>query len=374
MPRSRQRATLEEGPRLEEAITRQQIMATVEAVADRGSYVIADKVLALVRAIYNWASATGRLEVDPTRGLKKRNASRPRERILSKAEIRSLWCDLDASSISLEIRDALRLQLLLGLRISEVLGANKSEINLVHRVWIIPAARTKSNREQRLPLPPLAASILQSAIQRTGDSPLLFPSQIDNGTMRPKSAMRAILRLRTQRERPRICSEFENWCEKNRRPAFPCTPDTIAAWAKSLAVREEVAPLSQSAVRGHISAVLAAQRAAGNVINRKHPAIVAAMRLAPDCKPQMGAARFGFSSHDLRRTLATGLGDLGISDEVIARILNHAPRTVTGRHYNHAAHFEPMRRALEAWETNLLAIVEGTQPEANVATLCVAGV
>lgn len=154
MPRSRQRATLEEGPRLEEAITRQQIMATVEAVADRGSYVIADKVLALIRAIYNWASATGRLEVDLTRGLKKRNASRPRERILSKAEIRSLWCDLDASSISLEIRDALGLQLLLGLRISEVLGANKSEINLVHRVWIIPAARTKSNREQRLPLPP----------------------------------------------------------------------------------------------------------------------------------------------------------------------------------------------------------------------------
>ena len=121
-----------------EAITRQQIMATVEAVADRGSYVIADKVLALIRAIYNWAIATGRLEVDPTRGLKKRNASRPRERILSKAEIRSLWCDLDASTISLKIRDALRLQLLLGLRISEVLGANKSEINLVHRVWIIP--------------------------------------------------------------------------------------------------------------------------------------------------------------------------------------------------------------------------------------------
>ena len=163
-----------------EAITRQQIMATVEAVADRGSYVIADKVLALVRAIYNWASATGRLEVDPTRGLKKRNSSRPRERILSKAEIRSLWCDLDASSISLEIRDALRLQLLLGLRISEVLGANKSEINLVHRVWIIPAERTKSNREQRLPLPPLAANILKSAIERTGDCPLPSPSYIHN--------------------------------------------------------------------------------------------------------------------------------------------------------------------------------------------------
>ena len=32
-----------------------------------------------------------------------------------------------------------------------------------------------------------------------------------------------------------------------------------------------------------------------------------------------------------------------------------------------------MRRALESWEKNLLAIVEGGQPEATVATLCVAG-
>ena len=41
-------------------------------------------------------------------------------------------------------------------------------------------------------------------------------------------------------------------------------------------------------------------------------------------------------THDLRRTLATGLGDMSVAEEVIERILNHAARTVVGRHYNHA--------------------------------------
>ena len=74
-----------------EMLTKRHVMSVVEAVADRGAYVAADRVLGLIRAIYNWANATGRLDVDPTLGLKKRNASRPRERVLSDAEIRQLW-------------------------------------------------------------------------------------------------------------------------------------------------------------------------------------------------------------------------------------------------------------------------------------------
>lgn len=356
-----------------EAITRQQIMVAVEAVAERGSYAIAGKVLALVRAIYRWAAATGRLEVDPTRALKKRNAGRPRERILSNTEIRSLWSDLDASGISPEIRDALRLQLLLGLRIGEALGASKSENDLEHRVWVIPANRTKSNREHRLPLPPLATSILKSAIERTGDATWLFPSRIDDGPTWPKSAMRAILRLQKLQERPSICAAFENWRSQNRRPAYPATPGTVAAWISSLSKGDDFERLSRSVVRVHVSAILTAQRASGNQIDRKHSAIAAILRAAPEARPKLGAERLGFSTHDLRRTFATGLGDKGVPDEVIERLLNHAPRSVTGRHYNHSRHFQPMRCALEAWERHVLAVVEGRQPQANFGTLRLAG-
>ena len=47
------------------AVNRQHVMTVVEAAADRGSYVIADRVLGLIRAIFNWAIATGRLRQTP---------------------------------------------------------------------------------------------------------------------------------------------------------------------------------------------------------------------------------------------------------------------------------------------------------------------
>jgi len=94
-----------------DALTKWHIRNTVEAVAERGAYVTADHVLGLIRAIYNWAAGTGRLEANPTLGLKKRNAGRPRQRVLSEHEIRTLWLTLDAmSGLSSEIRDALKLQ------------------------------------------------------------------------------------------------------------------------------------------------------------------------------------------------------------------------------------------------------------------------
>ena len=144
------------------AVNRQHVMTAVEAAADRGSYVVADRLLGLIRAIFNWAIATGRLDANPTLGLKKRNTAKPRDRVLTPEEIHCLWTTLDGAALTIDdgelrlpgeaICDALKLQLLLGLRIGEVLGAAKSEIDLERRVWTVPAMRTKSRREHRLPV------------------------------------------------------------------------------------------------------------------------------------------------------------------------------------------------------------------------------
>jgi hypothetical protein len=58
-----------------EAISKLHVMQVVEAVAARGSFVAAHHVLGVIRAIYNWANGTGRLEANPTLGLRKRNVS-----------------------------------------------------------------------------------------------------------------------------------------------------------------------------------------------------------------------------------------------------------------------------------------------------------
>jgi integrase len=217
-------------------ITRRHVADVVDSVAARGSFVVADRVLGFIRAIYNWANGTGWLEVNPTLKLKKRNVGKPHERVLSDTEIQTLWRALEtAPKLSPEIYDALRLELLLGVRIGEALGAAKSEIDLEGRTWTIPALRTKAKREHPLPLPQLAESILRSALRRAGASTRFFSSPIDGKAMRPKSASRAVLRVRGRTD------------------------------------------------------------------------------------------LLDVGTHDLRRTLATGLGNLGIPDQIIERVLNHAP-------------------------------------------------
>ena len=245
-------------------MTRIDVARVVERVASRGAFESADHVLGLIRAVFNWGAGTGRTEHDPTKGLKKRNVGRPRERVLSDGEMRLLWGALDRlpitdRNISPGIRDAFRLQLLLGLRIGEAVGARKCEIDLEAGLWTIPAARTKSRREHKIPLSSLAVDILRGAMVRAGSSAWLFPSCVDGKPIRPKSASRALLRLR-----------------------------------KRLGIED-------------------------------------------------------VGTHDLRRTMATGLGDMGVSDELIGRVLNHAPGSVTRRHYNHAGRLAEMREAIEAW-------------------------
>lgn len=66
-----------------------------------------------------------------------------------------------------------------------------------------------------------------------------------------------------------------------------------------------------------------------------------------------------FTPHDLRRTCATSLAEMGYSDEVIGALLNHKKRTVTGIHYNMFQYGSQKRQAIEAWERKLAAITTG---------------
>lgn len=59
------------------------------------------------------------------------------------------------------------------------------------------------------------------------------------------------------------------------------------------------------------------------------------------------------TTHDLRRTMATWLGDHGTRPDVIDHILNHQPRDVTRRHYNHAQMDALVRAAMQEWADHL---------------------
>lgn len=66
-----------------------------------------------------------------------------------------------------------------------------------------------------------------------------------------------------------------------------------------------------------------------------------------------------FTAHDLRRTCASGLGELGISEDVISLVLNHKKTSVTGRHYDLSTRETAKREALDRWAEHVASVVTG---------------
>ena len=62
--------------------------------------------------------------------------------------------------------------------------------------------------------------------------------------------------------------------------------------------------------------------------------------------------------HDLRRTFATRLSELGVSKEDRDAVLNHTPTDVGSRHYDLYARAAEKRRAVNLWANSLAAILE----------------
>jgi integrase len=80
----------------------------------------------------------------------------------------------------------------------------------------------------------------------------------------------------------------------------------------------------------------------------------------------LGLADKPATPHDLRRTFATQLVDLEIDDPVIDRLLNHAPETVSDKHYKVAKRWKPKCIAMEVWSNKLIEITTGKLMPDNV--------
>jgi integrase len=76
--------------------------------------------------------------------------------------------------------------------------------------------------------------------------------------------------------------------------------------------------------------------------------------------------------HDLRRTVASHMAAMGIGENIVARVLNHASeigKTITGSVYIRHSFAEEKRRALRAWAEELDRIVHKRRQSPNVVKL-----
>lgn len=81
-----------------------------------------------------------------------------------------------------------------------------------------------------------------------------------------------------------------------------------------------------------------------------------------------GAKVEPWTLHDLRRTAATHMVRLGVSEEVVGRVLNHAPKGVTAKVYALHSYGPEKRNALDRWAAELMRAVEG-KPAGKVVSI-----
>lgn len=139
-------------------VRRAEIRRLLDGIATHAP-IMANRVLACARKIYNWAISQDLAETSPCDRVPAPTQPRRRDRVLSDDEIRALWAALDSSDSI--IADVYKLRLLTAQRGGEVIGMRWDEVDLDSGVWTIPAERSKNKLVHRVPLSDAAIQILQ---------------------------------------------------------------------------------------------------------------------------------------------------------------------------------------------------------------------
>jgi integrase len=272
------------------SIARRDVIELLDAIVDEGKLVAANRTLAAIRKLFNWALQRGLIEATPVALVEMPAKETRRERTLAADEIRALWPCADA--LGYPFGPFFKMALATGQRREEVASMRWQDISEAERTWTLPSEMTKPGRAHVVPLSPLAIGILAKT----------KVTAIRLGTGQGGGLGDYV--FTTRGDRP------------------------ISGYSKAKARLD-------NAVTG-----------------------VRATDKIPALEP--------WTIHDLRRTVGTGLGKLGVPRFVIARVLNHADSSVTGIYDRHE-YLDEKRRALNAWGELLTDLI--VAPSAEVVSL-----
>lgn len=250
------------GKRKANSIKRRDVIQLIEQIMDRGSPVMANRTLGLLKQVFKFGVQRDIIDASPAVAVDKPAREKRRDRVLSEDEIRSFWAGLDKASMSEDLRIALKLCLVTVQRRGEVSGMRRCEIE--DGWWTLPKERSKNGKAHRIPLSPLAKELIGKA---SGDD-YLFPSPRKAGPIEPRALTNAVTKNRH-------CFDADR-----------------------------------------------------------------------------------FSTHDLRRTAATRMAEIGIPRFDIAKVLNHTDQEVTAI-YDHYAYDTEKKKALLKWGRRLQEILDG---------------
>lgn len=298
------------GKRKAKDITRRDVMNLLDKMEGRGDGIITN-TFKIIRRMFRFAVKQEIITTTPCYAFEKgEELPRPvsRERNLSAEEVKAFFTGIDHAAISLEIKNILKLILITGQRPGEVTSMHASEIN--GKWWEFTPKETKITKEiprkQRIYLTDTALSLIGD----TKGKGYIFPS--------------AVLKLDEAGEPIDTCITERAASHSLRRNLLTHeVKSKPATWKKAIST-------------------------AKNKSKRK-PFIIPVEKKLDIVK---------FTPHDLRRTCATLISEIGFSDEVVDAILAHLKKGEI-RTYNKNKYDKEKQAAMQAWERKLNSILTG---------------
>jgi integrase len=141
-------------------ISKRDIIALIDRIAERAP-VHANRVLARLNAMFNWAVDKDRIPVAPSAGVKPPSKEKARDRWFNDQEIAWFWHACE--QLGYPLGSLFRMLLLSAQRVSETASMEWGEIDLEAKLWVIPRAKAKSDRTHEVQLSEPVIALLRSS-------------------------------------------------------------------------------------------------------------------------------------------------------------------------------------------------------------------
>ena len=176
----------------------------------------ARRVQRRIRLVFDWTKGAGHRSGDnPVEGLTRvlphQSGQGAHHAAMPYAGIPAFVQALRGSEIGETAKLAFEFLILTAARTGEVLGARRSEFDLANGTWTIPAARTKTRREHRVPLSPRAVEIINGARQLSRDSEFVFPGRSVRRPLGNMTFLVALQRMKVDVTAHGFRSTFRDW-------------------------------------------------------------------------------------------------------------------------------------------------------------------
>jgi integrase len=139
-------------------IGKRDVNDLLDTVVTRGSHVMANRLLAVLRKFFNWCVSRGIITASPCEGISAPSREKARDRVLSDKELVSIINT--AKQMGGAFGAIIQMLILTAQRRNEVSEMTWSELDLDNNQWEIPSSRTKNEKPHTVHLSEQAAAVV----------------------------------------------------------------------------------------------------------------------------------------------------------------------------------------------------------------------